>query len=132
MIIKPCFKGELTLSICLLTTVLMSSVVHAGSVGTPDNDRASMTLQRWLNKNVNDHPSVLAAKAAVDSAGYQLIAADKALYNPELEFDAETAETDSASIARPSTGVIPVVQERRWPVHRKLQRSLVSKQHVVK
>jgi len=98
MIIKPYFKGKLTLSICLLSTALMSSVVHAGPVGTPDNDRASMTLQRWLNKNVNDHPSVLAAKAAVDSAGYQLIAADKALYNPELEFDAETAETDSASV----------------------------------
>jgi len=103
MIIKPCFKAKLTLSICLLISALTSSVVYAGSVGTAENDRASMTLQRWLNKNVKDNPSVLAAKAAVDSAGYQLIAADKALYNPALEFDAETAETDSASVGLSQT-----------------------------
>ncbi len=58
----------------------------------------SIVLQRWLNKNVSNHPSVLAAKAAVDSAGFKLIAADKALYNPDFEFDAETADTDTVYV----------------------------------
>lgn len=63
----------------------------------------SADLKRWLNHYVDNHPSVLAAQSAVDSAGYQLEAADQALFNPELEIDAETAETDSASIGLSQT-----------------------------
>ncbi len=69
----------------------------------PTKDKTSIALQRWLNKNVDNHPTVLAAQSAVDAAGYQLIAADKAIYNPDLEIDAETAETDSASIGLSQT-----------------------------
>jgi cobalt-zinc-cadmium efflux system outer membrane protein len=112
MIIKPCSKRGLTLSICLVVSVAMA---HAASAETTQitnqtssqsklmPDASYIALQRWLNKNVSNHPSVQAAKAAVDSAGFQLIAADKALYNPELEFDAETAETDSAYVGLSQT-----------------------------
>ncbi len=108
MIIKPCFKRGLTLSVGLITGTLMMSAVNAESVKTTNQsklvpDASSVKLQRWLNKNVNNHPSVLAAEAAVDSAGFQLIAADKALYNPQLELDAETAETDSAYVGLSQT-----------------------------
>ncbi len=81
---------------CLFTTVSIFSTVNAAA-------QNYTSLQHWLKKNVDNHPSVLAAKSAVDSAGFQLIAADKALYNPALEFDAETAETDSASIGLSQT-----------------------------
>ncbi len=76
--------------------IVTSKQISSRSVSDP-------TLQRWLNRNVSNHPSVLAAKSAVDSAGFHRIAADKALYNPELELDAETAETDSAFIGLSQT-----------------------------
>jgi len=71
--------------------------------GNVVKSKVSMALQRWLKTNVNNHPSVLAAESAVDSARYQFVAANKALYNPELEFDAETAQSDSASIGLSQT-----------------------------
>lgn len=118
MTIKPCKKpgllathliaGGLIVKILIMMafavkTVQAETVEPSQFVKASNMTKAGVTLQRWLNKNVDNHPSVLAAKAAVDSAGYQLIAADKALYNPELEFDAETAETDSASIGLSQT-----------------------------
>ena len=105
-----------SLSISLMSVALASvavmgvttGTVHAATadhvMGSSSQTTASRkALQRWLNKSVDEHPSVHAAEAAVDSAGYQLVAADKALYNPELELDAETAETDSASIGLSQT-----------------------------
>ena len=111
---NPCKKRGLVVTLGLIATLLVADIVQAEpvnstqSVKTPIVTTASASapnarLQRWLNKNVNNHPSVLAAKSAVDSAGYQLIAAGKALYNPELEIDAETAETDSAFIGLSQT-----------------------------
>lgn len=104
---KPCMNRGLVVTLGIIATLLAADIVQAEtveatqSVKTPDVSSANMPdvrLQRWLNKNVDNHPSVLAAKSAVDSAGYQMIAADKALYNPALEIDAQTAGTDSASI----------------------------------
>lgn len=113
MTTKPCVKGSLTATNLKVTSQIVISIVSAfvfniAQAETMESapfienkitkDKTSVILQRWLNKNVDNHPSVLAAQSAVDAAGFQLIAADKALYNPELELDAETAETDSASI----------------------------------
>ena len=85
---------------CLIVNALVINPVQAETVSSAQTIRTttSVTLQHWLNRNVDNHPAALAAESAVDSANYQLVAADKALYNPELEFEAETAETDSASI----------------------------------
>ncbi|HHJ34533.1 MAG TPA: TolC family protein [Gammaproteobacteria bacterium] len=104
---KPCIKRGLIASSMIATIIIAApgigmaqaeAVESAASADNPDRSGTSASLQRWLNKNVDNHPAVLAAQSAVDSARFQLIAADKALYNPELEIDAETAETDSASI----------------------------------
>ena len=118
MNIEPCSKPGLTQS-CMMKGVVVSilltmaaacNTVQAGSNQTANQafntdlkTRSGVTLQRWLNKNVDNHPSVLAAIAAVDSSRYQLIAADKALYNPELELDAESAAADTASIGLSQT-----------------------------
>jgi len=109
MTIKPCYYRGLYATRCFVFSIVAVFSVDAlaGQSSRFDNNlnqsNASITLQRWLKNNVDNHPSVLAAQSAVDSAGYQLIAADKALYNPELEFDAETAETNSASIGLSQT-----------------------------
>lgn len=102
---KPCMNRGLVVTLGIIATLLVADIVQAETVEPAQSvmTKASVNmpdvrLQRWLNKNVDNHPSVLAAKSAVDSAGYQMIAADKALYNPALEIDAQTAGTDSASI----------------------------------
>ena len=111
---NPCINRGLVVTLGFIATLFVADIVQAETVEPTQSVMTSnvtsvsanmpdVRLQRWLNKNVDNHPSVLAAKSAVDSARYQLIAADKALYNPELEFDAETAETDSASIGLSQT-----------------------------
>ncbi|VAW54581.1 hypothetical protein MNBD_GAMMA05-2331 [hydrothermal vent metagenome] len=113
MITKPCCKRNLAVT-CLIISGFFCSTLQAENAGSIPQNKArsnaintgqvvNVKLKRWLNTSVNEHPTVLAAKAAVDSAAYQLIAADKALYNPDLEFDVETAETDSASIGLSQT-----------------------------
>jgi len=109
MTIKPCKKRGLRGTRYIIFSVVTMLASNAQAVqstlneNNPATTKTGFTLQRWLNHNVDNHPSVLAAKSAVDAAGYQLIAADKALYNPELELDVETAETDSASIGLSQT-----------------------------
>jgi cobalt-zinc-cadmium efflux system outer membrane protein len=104
MTIKPRIKrGAIAahqIVACLIVNALIINAAHAETAASAQTIQTttSVKLQHWLNRNVDNHPSVLAAKSAVVSAEFQLIAADKALYNPELEIDAETAETDSASI----------------------------------
>jgi len=103
--INPGINRGLIVVVTFIATVsvMNMAVINTASAETVKTTKSktsssSLKLQRWLNKNVDNHPSVLAAMAAVDSAGFQHIAADKALYNPELELDAETAETDSAYV----------------------------------
>ena len=90
MFSKQCFYAATF--VCLVQT---GSVVYADKNQLTTSD---LQLKRWLVTNVNNHPSVLAVQASVDASAYRLVAADKAIYNPELELDAETAETDSAYI----------------------------------
>jgi outer membrane protein, heavy metal efflux system len=108
--INPSINRGLIVVVTFIATVsvMNMAVINTASAETAKTIKSktsssSLKLQRWLNKNVDNHPSVLAAMAAVDSAGFQHIAADKALYNPELELDAETAETDSAYIGLSQT-----------------------------
>lgn len=111
---KPYIDTGLVVSLGIIAALLAADIVQAETVKstqfvtapnvvTADTNDPDTRLQSWLNRNVDNHPSVLAAKSAVDSAGYQMVAADKALYNPELEIDAETAESDIASIGLSQT-----------------------------
>ncbi len=110
MIKKPCVNRGLVVALGFIAALLVADIVQAeivkptqSVITKPSANMPDVRLQRWLNKNVDNHPSVLAARSAVDSARYQLLAADKALYNPELQFEAETAEADSASIGLSQT-----------------------------
>ena len=104
MTIKPCSRRGQHVTRCIVLSIVATFGINAHAAKSVESGqslertKAHVTLQRWLNHSVDNHPTALAAESAVDSANYQLVAADKALYNPELEFDAETAETDSASI----------------------------------
>ncbi len=82
----------------LITALLTVTVAYAGTVKA---EKTRFNLQRWLIESVDNNPSVLAASAAVDASSFQMIAADKAIYNPELEIDSE----DIDSILTTSIGI---------------------------
>jgi len=109
MTIKPCSRCGQHVTRCIVFSIVATFGINAHAAQSVESGKslertkAHVTLQRWLNHSVDNHPTTLAAESAVDSANYQLVAADKALYNPELEFEAETAETDSASIGLSQT-----------------------------
>lgn len=55
-------------------------------------------LSRWIDHALAENPQMHAARAAVDAASAQQRAAGRPLFNPELELDAQTAETNSAFV----------------------------------
>ena len=90
MFTKACVHAAIFVFLILIGSVVSAEIDQSA--------RDALRLKQWLVVNVNNHPSVLASEASVDASAFRLVAAEKAIYNPELEFDAETAEADSAYI----------------------------------
>ena len=86
----------------LITMFMLLAHTHFAAAAATDASNQRV-LKRWLGQNVETHPAVRAARASLDAASYQMVAADKALYNPELELDAENAETRVRSIGLSQT-----------------------------
>ncbi len=91
MVFKSCSRLCLIIMLCAAKTVFAQSA-------DPKNYAGDTALKHWLNQNIKTNPSVVAAEAALDAASYQTVAAGRALYNPELEINAENAETRYRSI----------------------------------
>ena len=82
--------------LALLAGMLSPSLSPAaGQAGSP---AVSPALQRLLLATLERNPRLQAARAAVEAAEARLRAAARPLYNPELEIDAEQAETRSATL----------------------------------
>jgi cobalt-zinc-cadmium efflux system outer membrane protein len=73
--------------------LFLSSLAVADPPVSPDT-----ALSRWVKQVLADNPQVQAANAAVEAASSRERAASRPLFNPELELDAETAETNSAFV----------------------------------
>ncbi len=112
MFIKFCIKPG------LITALLTVTVAYAGTVKA---EKTRFNLQRWLIESVDNNPSVLAASAAVDASSFQLIAADKAIYNPELEIDSE----DIDNITTTSIGISQTID---WGNTREARTEMASSQ----
>ncbi len=67
------------------------------------SNQTSPSLTQFYLQVWETHPSVQAAKATVDAARSRMNAASQPLYNPELEIDAERAETDTVAIGLSQT-----------------------------
>ncbi|MCP4410099.1 MAG: TolC family protein [Gammaproteobacteria bacterium] len=67
------------------------------------SDRSTKDLSKFIEVLLNNHPRMAAARAAVEAARAGERAAGKPVFNPELEFEAETAETDSFSLGLSQT-----------------------------
>lgn len=78
---------------CLLMTVSASAL--AGDAGATPADPA---LRALIGEVLRSNPRVAAAQAALDAARARERAAARPLFNPELELDAESADTSAASL----------------------------------
>jgi cobalt-zinc-cadmium efflux system outer membrane protein len=81
------------LSSMLLFAVSIQAATHAAI--EPVQDRV---LTEFIQNAVAQHPLVLAEKASVDTRSALERAAGKAIYNPELDLDAESATDDTYSL----------------------------------
>jgi len=65
--------------------------------------RADAALTRFVQTVVEANPRVQAARAALEASGAFRDAASRPLYNPELSFDSESADTDARAIGLSQT-----------------------------
>ena len=86
----------MVIAVSVQVSVLMmpSGTVTADEVLTS----ASPALTRFARNALQDNPRVQAASAAVDASRARQVAAGKALYNPELELDAEKTDIRTETI----------------------------------
>lgn len=83
----------------LLSTILLFAA--AGTTGAQDNPTtvpASPALRQLIGETLDQNPGVQAARAAVQAAEARGRAADRPLYNPGLEVDADQAETRTGTV----------------------------------
>lgn len=84
---------------CLAVTIAQAAdTVDDGMRPSSTETRLSPALPAFVSTVLQDNPRLQAARSAVDAAQARTRGAGKPLYNPELELDAETAESDTASL----------------------------------
>ena len=75
----------------------MACAAEATGEGLPESrPTVSPAFIKLVVQVLDEHPGIQAASAALDAAQARGRAADRPLYNPELELDAERAELDTA------------------------------------
>ena len=72
--------------------VMLASVAVAESPTVADPE-----LSGWIKEVLLQNPEMQAAEAAVDAASGRYRAADRPLFNPELEFDYENSDVDTTT-----------------------------------
>lgn len=83
------------LGIFLILTAAGSAVAQDNPAPLPP---ATPVLRQLLGETLEQNPGVQAARAAVEAAEARVRGADRPLYNPELELDAEQAETRTGTL----------------------------------
>ena len=82
---------------CLFSLAAAACMV-AVPVATPASSTvADPSLSGWIKDVLSRNPGLEAAQAAVEAAGGRFHAADQPLFNPELEFEYESSETDTTA-----------------------------------
>ena len=79
-------------SVSVLACLLVAPVTTAGTLTVADP-----LLSGWINEVPLQNPEMQAAQAAVDAASGRYRAADRPLFNPELEFDYENSDIDTTT-----------------------------------
>jgi len=81
----------------LISMAAGASVVLAPVIMAVTPNVADPALTAWINEVLVQNPEMQAAEAAVDAASGRARAADRPLFNPELEFDYENSEVDTTT-----------------------------------
>jgi len=82
---------------------LFTGVSHFSASALAEIHTAPSALTDFVSQSLKDHPDLLAAKADIQSAKAALRAADKAIYNPQIEFDYEDTTVTTQSIGLSQT-----------------------------
>lgn len=77
---------------------LFAGVSSFSANALAENHTASSALTQFVTQSLKNHPDLLAAKAEIQSAKAALRASDKAIYNPQIEFDYEDTGVTTQSI----------------------------------
>lgn len=83
-----------------LLSILLSFAAIGAAVAQdePTTLRTSPALRQLIGETLDQNPGVQAARAAVEAAEARARGADQPLYNPQLELDAEQAETRTGTL----------------------------------
>jgi cobalt-zinc-cadmium efflux system outer membrane protein len=73
-------------------------VVHVMPVQAQDSDDQYLNIEGLINEALDSNPGVQSAQAALEAASARVRADSQALYNPELELEAENVIDQSGSI----------------------------------
>ncbi len=92
------------LLVVFAASVQLSLLVYPSvQVAADESTAASPALTQFARNALQDNPRVQAASAAVDASRARQTAAGKALYNPELELDAEKTDIRTETIGLSQT-----------------------------
>jgi cobalt-zinc-cadmium efflux system outer membrane protein len=75
-------------AVCLVAAPV--AIAESSTVADP-------ALSGWINEVLSQNPELQASQAAVDAASGRFRAADQPLFNPELEFEYESTDTDTTA-----------------------------------
>ena len=76
----------------------LAGVCAAESAPSSPENTAHDDLANFVRQVVDTHPSVSAARAALDASSAYEAAASRPLYNPELEFEAEDTDVETRTV----------------------------------
>jgi len=82
---------------CLYSVAAGACVVLATVAVAESPTVADPELSGWIKEVLLQNPEMQAAEAAVDAASGRYRAADRPLFNPELEFDYENSDVDTTT-----------------------------------
>jgi len=106
----------------ILATLIITSPAQAQLGGTEAESESAQhegqaELSAFIRAVVDANPQVNAARAALDASVALEGAAGRPLYNPELEFEAEGADSEVRGLesARPWSGVVSEKPVLRLP-----------------
>ncbi|MAA73266.1 MAG: hypothetical protein CMN28_00985 [Salinisphaeraceae bacterium] len=82
-----------------VSRVFLAAAIAAASVNlalaqtSPKTEATSPVLRGFIQTTLETNPGILAARAEIEAAGGRVAAADRPIYNPQLQIEAEQSES---------------------------------------
>jgi cobalt-zinc-cadmium efflux system outer membrane protein len=93
---KTCWVAAVAVTLAVATP--LAGVCAAESTQSSHKNTEQDDLANFVRQVVDTHPSVSAARAALDASSAYEAAASRPLYNPELEFEAEDTDVETRTV----------------------------------